>query len=168
MHVPATCHLYACCLPCVLPVPRVPSSLVFAGGMKPPLERRCPCGLCPFQWVMSCPGGGEAPQKLLPPGPGTQAWPGAPSQMEAGRYCISPGGEVEAQPGLATGMEELCGPHPQPGSLLLPGPSCAVLTATSTPLLRASQWRPQWGQPLASAWRNVGVLVRGCGCRAPA
>lgn len=38
---------------------------------------------------------GGPPQKLLPPGPGTQAWPGAPSQMEAGRYCISPGGEVE-------------------------------------------------------------------------
>lgn len=39
-------------------------------------------------------GRGGLPQKLLPPGPGTQAWPGAPSQMEAGRYCISPGGKA--------------------------------------------------------------------------
>lgn len=99
-HVPATCSLRARCLPCVLPVPRVPGSLVFAGGMEPSPERRCPCGLCQFQWVMSCPGGGGGPpQKLLLPGPGTQAWPGAPSQMETGRYCISPGGRWKAQPG---------------------------------------------------------------------
>lgn len=47
------------------------------------------------------PGGrGGLPQKLLPPGPGTQAWPGAPSQTEAARYCISPGGKAgKAQAG---------------------------------------------------------------------
>lgn len=39
-------------------------------------------------------GGGGLPQKLLPPGPGIQAWPGAPSQMKTGSYCISSGGEA--------------------------------------------------------------------------
>lgn len=124
-------------------------------------------------WAVPIPVGDVMPRRRGGPSEALASWSWHPSlawgsQPEVGGGIASAQGEVEAQPGPATGMESLCGPHPRPGSLLLPGPSRAVLTATSTPLLRASQWRLQGGQPLTSAWRNVGVLVRGCRCTAPA
>lgn len=114
---------------------------------------------------MSYPGEGS-PQKPLLPGPGTQAWPGAPSQLEAGRDCISPGEGMEgpAWPQV-TGTGGLCDPHP-PQEPLWPlgppclGPACDVpvshLSPTFTGIPAAS---------LISVRRNVG---RGAGCKCTA
>lgn len=112
----------------------------------------------PIPVVMSCPaaGGGRVPLKPLPPGPGTQAWPGAPSQLQAGRDCISPAGEAGRPgraPGHSKGMEGLAiqtlnrktpvASEPTPAQALCV-PRCP---ATLTPYLRASQRRPQWASP---------------------
>ena len=109
------------------------------------------------------PRGRRAPQKPLPPGPGTQVWPRAPSQLESGRDCISPGAEA-GRPRLAPGhghgrSTPSTGAFRGVGTHSCLGPARARPAATSTPHLRASQRRPQRGQLLISLGRNVGVGV---------
>lgn len=64
---------------------------------------RCPCGLCQFQWVMSCPGGGEGSLRsscllVLAPKPGL----GRPARWRQGGIASAQEGR-QGRPGLAPG-----------------------------------------------------------------